>query len=512
MNIAGTFISLAKTRFRERIAVEEQGRETRYSTLAASVSRLGNALRHLGVKEGTVVAGLMHNRIELLETNMACSAIGAISAFVGSSASEKEIIHALTLSDAEVLVYESDHYTISDEIRRNTNIRYYIAVGSDAKGDTPYESLKAQASDQLELFSYPCNTPHSIHFTSGTTGLPKGVLLSYNNWLRIYYHYFAGFDISVSSDDVALFAAPMTHASGMIVMPTLHRGGKLLVMDKFNPEKINHFIASGNVTSTFMAPTMIQLLMKEMKASERSPGRLKAMVYGGASFPVERLKEALDIYGPVLIQGYGQWEAPISFSILTAAMHADALQNHPHRLGSAGTPAIFSEVAILDDDGNELKAGEVGEIASAGPQLMLKYIKNPEATNEIRTGRWQRTGDVGYLDSDGFLYVTDRKKDMIITGGMNVYPRQIEEVLYEHPQIHEACVIGVPDELWGETVHAVIVKKAGHDTSEQDILEWSRTKLSNHQRVRTVSFVDDLPKNSTGKILRRDVRSVVVGT
>lgn len=512
MNIAGTFISLAKTRFRENVAVEQKGREIRYATLAENVSRLGNALRHLGVTDGTVVAGLMHNRVELLETSLACSASGAISAFMGSSSSEKEIIHALKLSDAKVLVYESDHYTITDEIRRSTNVRHYIAVGSDPKGDLPYEALKAKASDHLQLSSYSCNTPHSIHFTSGTTGLPKGVLLAHNNWLRVYYHYVSQLDMHTSSTDTALFAAPITHASGMLVMPTLHSGGRLLVMDKFDPQEINAAISSGKVTSTFMAPTMVQLLMKEMKPSERKPGRLRTIVYGGASFPVERLKEALDIYGPVLVQGYGQWEAPISFSTLTPEMHVDALRNHPQRLASAGTPALFTEVAILDDDGNELESGGVGEIATAGPHLMLGYIKNPEATSEIRSGRWQRTGDIGHIDPDGFLYVTDRKKDMIITGGMNVYPRQIEEVLYEHPQIQDACVVGMPDDLWGETVHAVIVRKAGHDTSEREILEWSRERLKNHQKVRSVSFVDDLPKNSTGKVLRREVRTSVVGT
>lgn len=510
MNFAGTFISLARTRFRDNIAVEENGNECTYAALASSVCKVGNALRHLGITQGKVVAGLMHNRTELLETNLACSAIGAISAFMGANSSEKEIIHALNLSDAEILVYESDHYTITDEIRRNCNVRHYIAVGADPKGDLSYEALKAQASDQLALDSYPSNTPHSIHFTSGTTGLPKGVLLAYNNWLRIYYHYLSAIDSNASSTDVALFAAPLTHASGMLVMPHLHTGGKLLVMNKFDPGRINTLIASGKVTSSFMAPTMIQLLMKEMTPSERKPGRLKTLVYGGASFPVERLREALEIYGPVLVQGYGQWEAPIAFSVLSREMHVEALEKHPECLGSAGMPALFTEVAILDDDGNELEPGSVGEIATSGPHVMLEYLKNPEATAEIRSGRWQRTGDIGHFDPDGYLYVTDRKKDMIITGGMNVYPRQIEEVLYEHPQIHEACVVGVPNELWGEIVHAVIVRRAGESLTEDDVLEWSETKLKSHQKVRSVSFVEELPKNNTGKVLRRHVRTAVM--
>lgn len=195
---------------------------------------------------------------------------------------------------------------------------------------------------------------------------------------------------------------------------------------------------------------------------------------------------------------------------MTREMHVDALKNNPHRLASAGQPTLFTDIAILDDDGNELENGEVGEISIAGPQLMLEYIKNPEATKEIRVGRWQRTGDIGHIDEDGFVYVTDRKKDMIITGGMNVYPRQIEEVLYEHPQIQEVCVVGVPDELWGETVHAVIVVRNGSTTSEEEIVEWSRSKLKSQQRVRTVSFVDELPKNSTGKVLRRSVKTSVI--
>jgi acyl-CoA synthetase (AMP-forming)/AMP-acid ligase II len=223
---------------------------------------------------------------------------------------------------------------------------------------------------------------------------------------------------------------------------------------------------------------------------------------------VEHVKETMRLWGPVLVQGYGQWEAPQIVTVLDQAQHREAIENPAltHRLASAGLPLSFVRIAIMDDAGTLLPPGEDGEVVTAGDHLMVGYLDNPEATQAERHGIWQRTGDIGRMDADGFVYLTDRKKDLIITGGSNVYPREIEEVLYTHPGVLEALAIGVPDEKWGERVHALLVPRPGHAIDEEAFLAWCRDRLGTDKRPRSVELVADLPKSAYGKILRRDVR------
>jgi acyl-CoA synthetase (AMP-forming)/AMP-acid ligase II len=505
MSVAASFFAAARQRA-DRVAIVTDRQEVRYGHLADNVSRLANALHGLGIQPGETVSGILPNSVELVEVSLACSASGLVTAFMNAKVSADEIVHALNLSDAKVLFFDSAYVDVIATIKDRVNVRHYVVIGGDAPYASSYERLRERGATQFNLQSVPWNTPHSIHFTSGTTGQPKGVLLSHMNWLRIGYSYASEIDLSRDPDDVVLAAAPLTHAAGMPTLPTLMRGRRLRLLDHFDPERVNELIADGEVTATVMVPTMIQMLTSTLRPDQRGKGRLRTLLSGGSAFPTARLIETMDAYGPVVVQGFGQWEAPIAISVLSPQDHVYAREHAPELLGSAGRAAMFVDVAILDDEGNELPAGETGEIASAGPHLMLGYYKNDVATREIRHGRWQRTGDVGHLNEQGYLFVTDRKKDMIISGGMNVYPRQIEEVLYRHPQLQDACVVGLPDELWGETVHVVGVRKPGCELGEAELIQWARERLGGYQRVRSVRFVDGLPKNHNGKIMRRELR------
>ena len=232
------------------------------------------------------------------------------------------------------------------------------------------------------------------------------------------------------------------------------------------------------------------------------------MIYGGAPMAVETIRETIARWGPVLIQGYGQWEAPQMVCFLSQEEHAEALGDPAliHRLASTGQALPFLKMGIMDDEGNLLGADQEGEVVSKGDHLMVGYLNNQEATDEIRVGEWQRSGDIGRIDKDGFVYLTDRKKDIIITGGSNVYPREIEEVLYTHPDVSECVAFGVPNDKWGETVHALAIPRTGHEINEEEFLEWCKDRLPNDKRPRSMGVVDHLPKSAYGKILRREIR------
>lgn len=329
MGIAGSFFNAARA-YKDHVAVQSQNKELTFGALAQNVSRLSNALAGLGLGPGDVVAGIMPNRPEPVELDLACSAGGYIRTLLNSRAPADDYVYCLNFCRAKILVFDYSLLETIDGIRDRLNVRRYICVGGNAPWAEEYTSLLTKASTSCDPFAVDSRTPHSIYFTSGTTGKPKGVLLSHGNWIRIAYCHAAELDPNGESGDVALLAAPMTHATGSLVVPSLLRGSRLLLMDHFDPDQVAHYMAESGVTSTFMAPTMIQLLMQHVTRSKAEAFRMKCMMYGGASFPTHRLQEALDLFGPVMVQGYGQWESPIAVSVSGStgrgALHKDLLE------------------------------------------------------------------------------------------------------------------------------------------------------------------------------------------
>jgi long-chain acyl-CoA synthetase len=495
-------------KYGERIALEDDNRAVSYRTFGERANRLGQSLLGCGLKPGETIAALMHNAIELVEFDAAAARFGFVRTMLNVRASMDDHEYCLNFAGAQALVFEAAMLERVDEMReRLAHVKTFVCVGGKADWAVNYEELLGKARAQRADNAPARSDLHSIYFTSGTTGRPKAVMLTQDNWINIVSTHLLDINPHISRDDVGLLCAPITHATGSLVLPHLARGARLKILDHFDPERVADICLTRNITSSFMAPTMIQLLMQHMPSGSRNRLNFHTLLYGGAPFPVDRLQGALDTFGPVLAQVYGQWEAPVAFTILQPVEHVDALRNGDSRvLHSCGRAATFAEVAIMDDDGNLLPAGATGEIVTAGGHLMAKYLKNAEATQEIREGKWQRTGDVGDIDEDGFVYITDRKNDMIVTGGNNVYPRQIEEVVYQNADIEEACVIGIADKLWGETVHLVAVRRPGTQTSAESLIEWARDRLPVDRRIRSVEFVESLPKSNYGKILRREIR------
>jgi len=498
----------AVRKFANRVAFEDDARSITYKQFVERTNRFGQALLGLGIRPGETIAALLHNAIELVEFDATAMRFGFVRSMINVRAPMSDHIYCVNFASAKALVFEAAMMDHVDKMRDQLqHVEVYICVGGKSDWALNYEELLEKGRDARPEQAPRPTDLHSIYFTSGTTGQPKGVMLTQDNWATITKTHLLDINPRIAPDDIGLLAAPISHATGSLVFPHLARGASLKILDHFEPEKVLDLCLTRNVTASFMAPTMIQLLMQHMPPGSKDKLSFHTLFYGGASFPVDRLESALEMFGPVMAQGYGQWEAPIAFSVLHPEDHVQSLETGDTRpLHSGGRATTFAEIGIMDDDGTLLDPGETGEIVTAGSHLMVGYLKNEEATAEIRHGKWQRTGDVGELDENGFVYITDRKKDMIVTGGNNVYPRQVEEVVYQNPDIVEACVVGIPDDLWGETVHLVAVLQPGSEATGAALMEWARDRLPTDRRLRSVDIVDALPKNHYGKILRREVR------
>jgi len=498
----------AAARFADRIALDDGRCTITYRALAERSNRFGQALLGLGlVPQRDHLVSLQNNATTLVEYELTSARFGFARSMLNARAPAEDHAYCTQLVDAAVFVFQEAFTEHVDRLRAQLpSVRHWICVGWAPGWAQSYEDLLARAADRPPA-AHPLPTDvHSIYFTSGTTGRSKGVVLTQRNWTQVVTNFMVDALPRIARDDVALLCAPISHATGGLVYPHLARGARLRIVDHFDPAEVARLLLEGGITSSFMAPTMIQLLLQGGLGLAAEKLRLKGLMYGGASFPVDRLEDALAALGPVLVQGYGQWEAPILFTALQPEEHVTALSGDTRILHSAGRAVSFAQVGIMDDDGRLLAPGETGEIVTAGEHVMREYHKNPEATAEIRHGQWQRTGDVGEMDAQGFVYITDRKKDMIITGGNNVYPRQVEEVLYRHEGVLEACVVGVESALWGETIHAVVVPRPGVALAPETFLGWAHERLPTDRRPRSVDIVEALPKNHYGKILRREIR------
>ncbi len=341
--------------------------------------------------------------------------------------------------------------------------------------------------------------------TGGTTGLPKAVAISNRNLVAIM-----GWLEEAGGDyvPVNLAAAPMTHVGGRIVLTVMVRGGTSVILPEINPHAILEAIQQYGITDVFLPPTAIYTLLDQPDVRDYDFSTLRRVSYGSAPMSIDKLKQALDTFGPVMSGGFGQTEAPMSISWLRQEDHfIDGKLAPDERLRSVGRATPVSTLGIMDDDGKLLEPGETGEIVVKGPFVSEGYFEDPEATAEVRRDGWHLTGDIGYLDEDGFLYIVDRKKDMIITGGFNVYSTEVERVVSSIPGVKNNVVIGVPDEKWGEAVKAVVELDDGASVTPEQIMDLCKDQLGSVKAPKTVDFVDELPKNPNGKTLKKDVRN-----
>ncbi len=386
------------------------------------------------------------------------------------------------------------------------DVRTFIATEGGATDWKSYAAWRDEQSDEdPDIAIGPGDIAIQL-YTSGTTGKPKGAMLSHANLLNLVE---TGQGEKPdwnkwTEDDVSLMAMPIFHigGSGWGVLGVYH-GAKGVIAREFDPNKVLDFIEHSRITKLFMVPAAMQLVVRQPRAREMDFSRLKYMLYGASPIPAALLKECIKVFGCGFVQVYGMTETTGSIVALPPEDHVEGLD----RMRSAGKALPGVELAILDADGKRLPPGEVGEIATRSGSNMAGYWNLPEATaRTLGSDGWLRTGDAGYMDSDGYLYIHDRIKDMIISGGENIYPAEVESAICDHPDVAEVAVVGVPDDQWGEAVKAIVVMKPGKQANAADIIGFTRQRIAVFKTPKTVDFIDTLPRNASGKILRRHLR------
>ncbi|MGI9238799.1 MAG: class I adenylate-forming enzyme family protein [Woeseiaceae bacterium] len=408
--------------------------------------------------------------------------------------------------DMEVLFYHSSFAEKAQQMADAVpGIKETVCLDGAAGEGMALDTWLEGYEDDFEAGAEEPDDLLAIFPTGGTTGKSKGVLMNHaaiETWYANYYTHFSYYENSVH-----LVVAPMTHTAGILGGMHFARGGTNIMMAQASPEGIMQAIHEHGVTHLFLPPTVLYMMLAHENVANYDFSSLQHFIVGAAPTSLEKLKEAVKVFGPVMTEAYGQVEAPAAVAMKAPWDYLDADGNiNDQRLKGIGRPGAFNQVAILDDDGKEVPRGEAGEICLRGRLVTLGYYKNSEATAEVREFGWHHTGDVGVMDDDGYITIVDRKKDMIITGGFNVYPNEVEQVLSEHPAVQEAAVIGIPDDKWGEAVKAIVQLKPGQEATDSELIAMVKEKLGGVKAPKTVDIMDDLPRSAVGKVLKTELR------
>ncbi|GEL20015.1 AMP-dependent synthetase [Pseudonocardia asaccharolytica DSM 44247 = NBRC 16224] len=463
-----------------------------YAQLTGRVADLAGGLTAAGIAPGDRVALLLHNSTEFVETFLAVAAAGAVAVPLNVRLREPDFRHMLSDSGAALLVTES---ALLDRVPSGGDLRIALADRErpDRAGRPLAEPVDRAADDLLSLM-----------YTSGTTGAPKAVMLTHRSWHTVAD--MAQEVLGFRGDDVVLHVAPLTHGAGFLLLPTLAAGGNNLLCRSYDAARTAALLHTARVTGIFLVPSMIRMLLDALPDGWAVPDGFRWLYYAGSPIQPDTLRAATTAFAGRLVQSFGQMEAPMFLTALAAADHARAVRE-PGWSGtrSAGRVLAGVELAIVDAAGAPVPAGVSGEVLARAPQTMAGYWGRPEATADTLVGGWLHTGDVGYLDAEGYLFVVDRLKDMIITGGANVYAREVEEVLLTLPGVRDAAVIGTPDRVWGEAVTAVLVAGDGGRDGEA-VRAACRERLAGYRVPKHVHWVEELPRNAYGKVLKRELR------
>ncbi|TCP52994.1 acyl-CoA synthetase (AMP-forming)/AMP-acid ligase II [Tamaricihabitans halophyticus] len=503
MDLASLIRSAAK-HHADRPAIICSGASQSYAQVYRRSCQLGNALAGLGVAEGERVATLTDNSPESLELILGIALGGYVRASLYTHNSADTNLYLLDLVGASVLIVQRQHYdAIAPHLAGAHTLRHVLVLdGTAPSGARDYEALLADAPATDRGIEMSPDEPQTIRFSAGTTGKPKGIMHSVRAWTGVGTE-MATILPELTSEDRYLAGGPLSHATIMAVLPVLAAGGAVVVLRAFEPAAFLEAIEQYRCTLTFGVPTMVQLVAQHPAAGTTDLSSLRAIVYGGSPMTETALREARSVFGDILRQLYGQSEgAPVTF-----LSPADHVEQDGKYLRSAGRPTANTRLTIVGADGTPLPQGEVGEIAFDNPSAFTEIWGDPDATRARKLADGSvLTRDMGYVDADGYLFITDRKEDMIISGGFNVWPAEVENALVAHPAVQEAAVVGVPHDKWGETPMALVVLAEGANVSEEDLIAWTRARLGPVKRVTSVQFGTELPKSGVGKVLRRSVR------
>jgi acyl-CoA synthetase (AMP-forming)/AMP-acid ligase II len=487
----------------DRVAVRDGDRVLSYGELAERSARLANVLLATGAGADRPAATLLPNMLEFIEVDVACTRAGITRLGISDRLSPDEAVYLLSNSEAAVLVATPALYEpIAEDLPES--VRLVLMVGEAQPDTLDYELALLQASSALSVPVVSPETPNYILYTSGTTGRPKGATHSHGGRAASTLNMLAC-ELTLGAHAGMLHAGPVTHGSGSKLISFLAAGGTNVILPKFTPEAFAQAILDHGATHTFLVPTMIQRLLEAGDDVRASVAKLEQISFGGAPISASLFHRAIDAFGPILTQVYGTSEAPHPITLLRPRDYDNAGVSDAV-LTSAGRVAYGVDVMFVDDDGSEAEGGEHGELLIRSANLMSGYWRNPEATRETFTeDGWYRTGDIAVVDMDGYVTFQDRKRDLIISGGLNVYPSEVERVIASHPGVREVAVVGAPDEEWGEAVVAYVVPTHAGVSSDQ-IIEWTRERLAHYKKPRKVEFLERMPLGSSNKVLKRELR------
>ena len=505
----GSWVTRHALRNGERIAFVDGvgGREVSYAELEARTNQLAAALTAQGVQRGDRVGLLLLNSPQMMEIYLAVAKLGAIAVPVNFRLHPAEVGYVLEDSGASFLFHSTAFAELAaDATADNQRIRRKVSVPTAEEragaGGGDYETLLAEGETGRVELDVSHHDICVLMYTSGTTGRPKGAMLTHGNF---FYNAIngMGFDNGLGRTDVTVSAAPLFHigALGVHTLPFLFVGGTVVITEAFSPDIWLDAVEQHQVTKAFLVPAMWAAVAQSESIGRRDLSSLQSAISGGAPCPITVI-HALREYGMKFTEGFGMTET----SPNAACLQPEDVLEHA---GSIGRPVQFVDFRIVDEEGTEVLIDEVGELCVRGPSVFVGYWGKPEETARALRGGWFHTGDLARVDADGFYTLVDRKKDMVITGGENVYPIEVEQVMYQHPEVLEVAVIGVPDDKWGERVMAVVVRTEG-STLDADVLRtWTRERIAHFKAPSEVRFADELPRTATGKLLKRQLRQTL---
>ena len=499
---AGYLLTRSSRYFPDRTAFVIDGQAISYRNLNRRTNKLANALVSLGLKKGDRVGLLFHNSLAYLESSLALYKAGLIWVRLSARLTPSEIRGMLEDSGALALIHGHEFLETAEKV--SSGIRWVIQQRQGPGID--YDDFMQKGSEQEPKGDVFLDDLSDLWYTSGTTGAPKGIMLTHRNILTCTQFLLS--DVyDITQEDRFLTPGALSHAGSVRILPFIIRGATCYLHGHFDPQGICEEIEKSKITDLATVPTMLIALMDHPQRPNFDLRSLKRITYAGSPMPVERIKEALEIFGPVLDQSYGQAESIITITHLSRQEHI--LNDDPvreRRLASAGREYPGVQVRIMHDNDHVLGPGELGEVVTRSDLVMHGYWNQPDKTQEALRGGWLHTGDIGYLDEDGYLFLVDRKHDKIITGGLNVYPREVEEVMAAHPAVAQVAVFGVKDAFWGEAVTVAVVARQGMSVNDEGLMAFCRHRLAGYKRPKKIYYLDDLPKNLYGKVLRKELK------
>ncbi len=506
------FLTITSAIVPDRDAIIFDDKHMTFGELAERVNRLANAMADLGVEAGDRIGVMQVNCNEHIETYFATAKLDAILVPINFRARSEELSFMLNDSGVKLIVmgarYQDMLRSIEGEL---TTLEHRVTLETPGEGFHFYEDLIANASDEERFPTADGDDVSIIMFTAGTTGTPKGVMLSHDSFSSYILSNVEPVDME--SDEKNILTVPLHHIAGVqAVMAAIYGGRTLVLQRQFDEEGWMKLVQDYSVNRAMMVPTMLKRLMDQPTFRDYDLSSLQVITYGAAPMPLEVIKKAIaEFPGTRFINAFGQTETASTITMLPPDDH-NISEDDPdfekklNRLASIGKPLPDVEVRIVDEDGGDVPQGETGEIVARGSRLMKGYWNREEATRETLRGGWLYTGDLGYWDEDGYIFLSGRAKDFIKRGGEMIAPEEVEQIIMSHPGVDEAAIIGIPDIEWGERVRAVVVKKPGAEVSMEDVVEHCRPRMAGFKRPEDVVFVDELPRNPMGKVLKRVLR------